>query len=244
LTASKKPAPRGTAKGVTKPQPADPVATNAKAAANEAAQLRAVVPKDAKTVVEAGPVAVKVDSGQVAVVVAPPGPAGIDRRLFRVINGLPHTTVSDRYVSVLSDLGEGLGWVAGGVALAILGGSRGRRAGAATAVASLAATYVVQTRVKPLFRRVRPFVNREARVVGIKPPDHSFPSGHTASSFAAATALSFFYPKAAPLAYTLATGVGLSRVHLGVHFPSDAAVGGAIGIGIGTFSAWLFKRRS
>ncbi len=193
--------------------------------------------------IAAGPVAVHVDSGAVAVVVAPPAPAGIDRRLFKLINGLPHTTTSDRYVSVLSDLGEGLGWVAGGIALAILGGPKGRRAGAATAAASLAATYVVQTRVKPIFRRVRPFVNREARVAGIRPADHSFPSGHTASSFAAATALAFFYPRAAPLAYGLATAVGVSRVHLGVHFPSDAAVGGVIGVGIGTLGAWVFKKR-
>jgi undecaprenyl-diphosphatase len=194
-------------------------------------------------VAEAGPVAVHVDSGQVLVEVAPPAPAGLDRRLYHLINGLPHTAYSDRYVSVLSDLGEGIGWVAGGAALMILGGPKGRRAGLATAFASVAATYVVQTRVKPLFRRVRPFVNREARVVGIKPADHSFPSGHTASSFAAATALAFYYPKAAPLLYGVATAVGASRVHLGVHFPSDAAVGGVIGIGIGTFSAWLFKRR-
>jgi undecaprenyl-diphosphatase len=200
-------------------------------------------PTAAKTVVDAGPVAVQVDSGGVAVVVAPPARDGIDRRLFRLLNGLPHSSTSDRYVSVLSDLGEGLGWVAGGAAIAILGGPKGRRAGIATALASLTATYVVQQQVKPRFRRVRPFVNREARVVGIRPADHSFPSGHTASSFAAATALAFFYPKAAPLAYTLATGVGVSRVHLGVHFPSDAAVGGVIGIGIGTFTAWLFKKR-
>ena len=209
-----------------------------KGAASKATESKANEP-----IVEAGPVAVHVDSGEVAVVVAPPARAGIDRRLFRLINGLPHTTTSDRYVSVMSDLGEGLGWVAGGAALAMLGGPKGRRAGVAMAAASLAATYVVQTRVKPLFRRVRPFVNREARVVGIRPPDHSFPSGHTASSFAAATALTFFYPRAAPLAYVVATGVGLSRVHLGVHFPSDAAVGGVIGIGIGTFSAWVFKKR-
>jgi undecaprenyl-diphosphatase len=200
-------------------------------------------PKTTEPVVEAGPVAVHVDSGEVAVVVAPPAPGGIDRRLFGLINGLPHSPTSDRYVSVLSDLGEGLGWVVGGAALAMLGGAKGRRAGVATALASLAATYVVQQRVKPLFRRVRPFVNREARVVGIRPADHSFPSGHTASSFAAATALAFFYPRAAPLAYMVAVGVGASRVHLGVHFPSDAAVGGVIGIGIGTFSAWLFKKR-
>src|SRR6266850_1324743 len=160
-------------------------------------------PKDMPTsapVAEAGPVELHVDSGDVKVVVAPPAPAGLDRRLYRLINGLPHTTTSDRYVSVLSDLGEGLGWVAGGVALAILGGRKGRRAGMATAFSALAATYVVQARIKPLFRRVRPFVNREARVVGIKPPDHSFPSGHTASSFAGATALALYYPKAAPLA--------------------------------------------
>jgi len=214
-----------------------------KPAAPKAAAPKAADPIVTQPVVEAGLVAVHVAAGEVAVVVAPPAPGGFDRRLFSVINGLPHSTTSDRYVSVLSDLGEGLGWVAGGAALAMLGGPKGRRAGVATAVASLAATYVVQQRVKPLFRRVRPFVNREARVVGIRPPDHSFPSGHTASSFAAATALAFFYPRAAPLAYTVAVGVGASRVHLGVHFPSDAAVGGVIGIGIGTFSAWLFKRR-
>jgi undecaprenyl-diphosphatase len=240
VTDAKRPAPRRPAKHASEakapdPQerdPHDPEITDANAV------QQASIP-----VAEAGPVAVHVDSGQVAVVVAPPGRAGFDRRLYRVMNDLPHTKTSDRYVSVLSDLGEGLGWVAGGMALAILGGPKGRRAGAATAVASLAATYIVQTRVKPIFRRVRPFVNREARVVGVRPADHSFPSGHTASSFAAATALAFFYPRAAPLAYAVATGVGMSRVHLGVHFPSDAAVGGVIGIGIGTFCAWVFRKR-
>jgi undecaprenyl-diphosphatase len=52
-----------------------------------------------------------------------------------------------------------------------------------------------------------------------------------------------FYPRAAPLAYAVAAGVGMSRVHLGVHFPSDAAVGGVIGIGIGTFVGWVFRKR-
>src|SRR5229473_6225128 len=214
-----------------------------KRAAPKAAAPKAADPIVTRPIVEAGPVAVHVAAGEVAVVVAPPAPGGIDRRLFTLINGLPHSTTSDRYVSVLSDLGEGLGWVAGGAALAILGGAKGRRAGAAAAVASLVATYIVQQRVKPLFRRVRPFVNREARVVGTRPADHSFPSGHTASSFAAATALAFFYPRAAPLAYGVATAVGVSRVHLGVHFPSDAAVGGVIGVGIGTLGAWVFKKR-
>ena len=242
MAAEKKPAPR---RRVAKPEmtaakTADPQARDPQDP--EVTDKKAAEPKSAP-VAEAGPVAVHVDSGEMKVVVAPPGPDGFDRRLYRVLNDLPHTKHSDRYVSVLSDLGEGIGWVAGGVAMAILGGPKGRRAGAATAIASLAATYIVQQRVKPIFRRVRPFVNREATVVGVRPADHSFPSGHTASSFAAATALGFFYPKAAPLAYALATAVGMSRVHLGVHFPSDAAVGGVIGIGIGTFCAWGLKKR-
>ncbi len=184
-----------------------------------------------------------VDTDKIAVVVRPPSRGGIDRRIFGLINGLPHSLTSDRYVSLVSDLGEGFGWVAAGAAIAMLGGSKGRRAGIATALASVGATYIVQKQVKPLFRRVRPFVDREARVVGIRPVDHSFPSGHSASSFAAATAVSIYFPTAAPLAFGLATGVGLSRVHLGVHFPSDVAVGAVIGVGIGALCAGLLKLR-
>lgn len=170
-----------------------------------------------------------------------PFPETIDRRLYRMVHGLPHSPVGDRYVSILSDLGEGLGWVAAGFAVAWMGGRKGRRAGLATAVASLATTYVVQQKIKPVFKRRRPHVGRDVTVVGIKTSDASFPSGHTASSFAAATALSTFYPKASPLVFGLAAGVGVSRVHLGHHFPSDVAVGSLIGIAAGTLVAALFR---
>ena len=165
----------------------------------------------------------------------------LDRRIYKAIHGLPHTPLSDRYIALLSDAGEGAGWVAAGVGVAWLGGPRGRRAGIATALAALGTTYVVQRMVKPIFRRRRPFVNQEVMVVGIRTADASFPSGHTAASFAAATALSTFYPNAAPLVFTLATLVGASRVHLGHHFPSDVTAGAMIGIGTGTLTAWLLK---
>jgi len=167
-----------------------------------------------------------------------PVPSSIDRRIFMAIHGLPHSPLSDRYGSMVSDVGEGLGWVVAGAAIAWLGGPQGRRAGIATTLATLSATYLVQRLVKPIFRRKRPFVDRDVLVVGIKPLDASFPSGHSASSFAAAAAIATFYPKAAPLAFTLATGVGLSRVYLGHHFPSDVAVGAATGVGIGSIIGW------
>jgi undecaprenyl-diphosphatase len=170
-----------------------------------------------------------------------PAPTTIDRRIFTAVHGLPHSPLSDRYGSMISDVGEGLGWVLAGAGLAWLGGTKGRRAGIATALASLSATYLVQSLVKPVFRRRRPFVDREVLVVGIKPLDASFPSGHTASSFAGAAALATFYPKAAPLVFTLAGGVGLSRIYLGHHFPSDVAVGAATGAGIGAIIAWALR---
>ena len=144
---------------------------------------------------------------------------------------------------MISDVGEGLGWVGAGVALAWLGGSKGRRAGLATSLAALSTTYVVQRLIKPVFRRRRPFVDSDVLVVGVKPLDASFPSGHTAASFAAATALATFYPNAAPLVFILASGVGLSRVYLGHHFPSDVAVGATAGAGIGGVIAWAFRRQ-
>src|SRR2546430_13978907 len=94
-------------------------------------------------------------------------PETVDRRLYRMIHGLPHSPLGDKYVSTLSDLGEGLGWVAAGAALAWLGGARGRRAGLAAAIASLGTTYVVQRPVKPVFRRRRPWVDRDAPVAGL-----------------------------------------------------------------------------
>ena len=175
--------------------------------------------------------------------VAPPRilPETVDRRLYRLIHGLPHTPLSDRYITTLSDLGEGLGWVVAGIGLAWLGGAKGRRAGIATSIASLGTTYVVQRLVKPVFRRRRPWVEKDVLVVGLRTTDASFPSGHSASSFAAATALASFYPAVAPLVFALATSVALSRVHLGHHFPSDVTAGALAGVASGTVIAAMLK---
>jgi undecaprenyl-diphosphatase len=162
--------------------------------------------------------------------------------LYTAIHGLPHSPTGDRYVTMLSDVGEGAGWVVTGIALAWLGGPKGRRAGIAVTVASLGTTYVVQRFIKPIFRRKRPWVDRDIAVVGIRTTDASFPSGHSAASFAAATTLAAYYPKTAPLVYTLATGVAASRVHLGHHFPSDTVVGGVLGVISGVLIAWVTKK--
>ncbi len=171
-------------------------------------------------------------------------PVTVDARIYEFLNGLPHTRQSDRYISLVSDLGEGAGWAFAGVWLAALDGGRGRRVAVASTAAATIATAVAQRILKPIFRRNRPWFTREAaQVIGGKTPDHSFPSGHTAASFAAATALAMAYPRARPLLFLTATTVGLSRIHLGHHFFSDVAAGGLIGCGIGFLSGGLLGVR-
>jgi membrane-associated phospholipid phosphatase len=78
------------------------------------------------------------------------------------------------------------------------------------------------------------------------PTDASFPSGHAATSFAAATVLSFAWPRWAPAFYLLALAIGFSRVYVGVHYPLDIVGGALLGIGVAIALRWLgaSRRRS
>jgi undecaprenyl-diphosphatase len=62
------------------------------------------------------------------------------------------------------------------------------------------------------------------------PHDHSFPSGHAATSFACATTLTFFAPRLAPAFFLLAAAIAWSRVYVGVHYPLDVLGGAALGV--------------
>jgi len=70
----------------------------------------------------------------------------------------------------------------------------------------------------------------------------SFPSGDTQTAFTAATYLSLLLPRWTPLFISLAIGVGLSRIYMGVHFPLDVIIGGLIGA-VFTSGAWLVRKK-
>lgn len=83
---------------------------------------------------------------------------------------------------------------------------------------------------KSLFRRNRPPAAIPGYRSVIEPSDQfSFPSGHTSAAFLVAGALAFAIPWTAWLMYPWAVGVGMSRVVLGVHFPTDTMAGAAMG---------------
>ncbi len=102
-------------------------------------------------------------------------------------------------------------------------------------LAVILAQGVVDWGIKPLVGRPRPFVtDATSRVVGYQPSTYSFPSGHSASSFAAATVLAYALTRQrAAIVWALAATVAFSRIYIGVHYPLDVVVGSLIGVLIG-----------
>jgi membrane-associated phospholipid phosphatase len=136
-------------------------------------------------------------------------------------------------------------WLGSASALAVLGGEQGRRA-AGNGLGSLALTSaLVNAVLKPLWGRGRPERVKHrvpfARRVRM-PKTRSFPSGHAASGFAFATGVASEAPLAGGLLTALAALVAYSRVHTGVHYPSDVVAGAVIGAALSPIAVAAAKR--
>jgi undecaprenyl-diphosphatase len=120
------------------------------------------------------------------------------------------------------------------------GGSRGRFTVMAV-VLSIAITDPLSVRViKPLVKRVRPCnLLSDVRTPCGGSSAYSFPSVHAANQGASMTILSLAYPPATPTFAGIALLVGLSRVYLGLHYPSDILGGFLLGMLIGIGCWWL-----
>ncbi|GHC69376.1 hypothetical protein GCM10010349_44070 [Streptomyces flavofungini] len=115
-------------------------------------------------------------------------------------------------------------WLAAGLAGAAL--DRERRADWLRGTALTAAAHLASMGVKRIVRRPRPgHVEPLVRTAG----RHSFPSSHAASAVAAAVAYGALRPAGARLVPPLAAAMCVSRMVVGVHYPSDVAAGAALG---------------
>jgi undecaprenyl-diphosphatase len=168
----------------------------------------------------------------------------VDARIYLAINGAPHPGWLDSlaYAVAIITIG-GWVWVVGALVAYLFRVPRGWQAVMRLLPCAVGATWVVEYPIKSYFRRRRPFVEIvRALVIGKRPGSWSFPSGHTASSFASAWVLSTVWPSRAPLFFSLAGIVGFSRVYVGAHYPGDVASGALCGITLSETIRRLVRR--
>lgn len=101
--------------------------------------------------------------------------------------------------------------------------------------AALALSHIPVQVVKKLFPRKRPYLLFETTKILPNPlKDHSFPSGHTTAVFSVVVPFIILNPVLATVLFPLGLCVGISRIYLGLHYPSDVIAGGILGAFFGS----------
>lgn len=158
----------------------------------------------------------------------------LDERLLLLARTRGHTPRAERAVAQFSRLGEHAGvWLAIGAAGTAL--DEERRGNWRRATATVAGVYGLNTAIKLVVGRRRPELPGLPPLTGT-PTALSFPSAHASTSFAGARLYAQLGLPTVPL-YALATALALSRLYLGVHYPSDVLVGAALGTAAGAVHA-------
>ena len=150
---------------------------------------------------------------------------------FQILDKLQtiHTPLLDRFMVAITKLGDaGIVWIILTVILLLI--PKTRKSGVYMAVALIADLIICNVILKPIVARIRPYsINQTVK-------DYSFPSGHTAASFASVSALYFAGRKRmAAGALIVSVLIAFSRMYLYVHYPTDV-LGGLI---IGLLCGWI-----
>lgn len=165
-----------------------------------------------------------------------------DRVLLEALDGLRWDPLTVVFVMLSAWWMKGVAFVAVGA----VGDVRARRplpvaslvAAVSVGIGSLVVALLKETVDRPRPAHADPGIDT---VVGT-PGSPSFPSGHTATAFAAAAVVGAFYPRLRWPLYGLAALVGFSRIYLGVHFTLDVVAGAILGLSIGLGIVWVAKK--
>ena len=167
----------------------------------------------------------------------------LDAQILFFIEANLRSPLATALVTFWTNLGNaGILWIAAAVIMLFF--KKTRRAGALALGGLLINLIIVNGFLKPVIGRPRPWVLIDGWVPLVYSDDPSFPSGHTSASFAfAAAAWCALDAKWAKVLIVAAAALmGLSRLYVGVHFPSDVVGGAVIGAACGLLAVWLYRK--
>lgn len=158
-----------------------------------------------------------------------------DVEILNFINNYCHNPIMDKIMTAITSIGNaGFIWIV--IALILIITPKYREVGIMTICALILNAILGELILKNIFERSRPFDILDDIILLIKTPtSFSFPSGHTASSFAAVGIIGVMIKKYKWYALSLAILIAFSRMYLFVHYPTDI-IGGII---LGMFSSWI-----
>lgn len=167
---------------------------------------------------------------------------GIEFKILDLIQNM-QTPVGDAVMCFITRLGDaGMIWILLTVILLVI--PKTRKSGIVL-MAALCVDFVLCNGIlKNLFTRIRPCdINTHVQLLIARPDDFSFPSGHTAASFASVTALYFSGEKKLwKLALAIGCLIAFSRLYLYVHYPTDILGGILFGIAAGYIGYIVMSR--
>lgn len=143
------------------------------------------------------------------------------------------------FFRAVSRLGDGLFWYALMAALVVFDGWHGLAVSAQLAATGVVALTLYR-KLKRWTKRPRPYA-ADPRIRAWTAPldEFSFPSGHTLHAVSFTVVALAHYPALAPLLLPFTAAVALSRIVLGLHYPSDVLAAGAIAAALASASLWL-----
>ena len=160
--------------------------------------------------------------------------------LCQRLNRMGHMRAIRLFFKGISRLGDGVFWYSLALALPLLAGMEGLAKLGHITVAGLVCI-LIYSQLKNRLVRKRPFISFPDIHAHTAPLDkYSFPSGHTMNAVNFAVLFTWAYPPLAYIVVPFAFLVALSRVILGMHYPTDVAVGAALGIILSWTSLLLF----
>ncbi|MDX5476432.1 MAG: phosphatase PAP2 family protein [Bacillaceae bacterium] len=159
--------------------------------------------------------------------------------LFRLVNKHFHNKHINRFFHTVTHVG-GATFSISSILLFILLATGNLKMTAFASLIALTVSHIPVAIAKKIYPRRRPYLTlKEIYVTTKQLKDHSFPSGHTTATFSIITPFLMYQPSWILILLPIAILVGVSRIYLGLHYPSDVLAGVLLGVLCGVVSFLL-----